>query len=398
MGSAACLVKKVGTDAAGPEHIVPALFLNSLWTIVTMSLSERYTISQIRKPPPPQSVRYHEGDRYDFLDRHLNYCARVKYDHTKSALREFAHQLFKIATDERMLRIAMDHLEERGGDSPGPDGLKLLDMDDRDKWDECRALRDDIREGTYRPGPERVVMIDKASGNGKRPLTLQNVTDRVVQRAVLETIQPLLDPLFVDGSYGFRPRVSRFHALAHAEKFFASGHCVWVCEDIRDAFLNVPIGRLVQLFKRYLAANDLTAFVSTLLGGASMPGLRQGAPLSPILLNLYLHHHLDRLWKTRHAETPLIRVADDLLLVCESLSEAKRARDALAKMLRPTGLALKVDPTSGIRTLSKKSPAIWMGYVITKHRGQLRCQISERAWHSLDDGLRAASANTTAQP
>ena len=229
----------------------------------------------------PRWVTRHRGDCHDFLSRHRRQ-AREATTLGRSALKAIAPSLLYRVSDERTLYVAWNHLRKHGGRAPGPDGLRYDDHDDRETWRRCRGLRNRIRAGKYAPRPERVVMIAKGPGRGRRPLVIQSVLDRVVQRTVVEVVQPFLDPLFDDRSLGFRPGRGRLHALALAERLFASkGRKVWVTEDVRDAFLHVPLARLLQLVRNYLPADDLTDFIGAVLGNASTPGLHRAAPCRP---------------------------------------------------------------------------------------------------------------------
>ena len=128
------------------------------------------------------------------------------------------------------------------------------------------------------------------------------------------------------------PGRDRLHALASATKLLGEDQRkVWVTEDVQDAFLNVPLPRLLQIVKKYVHAEDLTQFIGKVLGNASTSGLRQGGSLSPLLLNLYLHHHLDKPWRREHPDVPLIRVADDILLLCRTVEEARHARASCSR-------------------------------------------------------------------
>jgi acyl carrier protein phosphodiesterase len=79
-------------------------------------------------------------------------------------------------------------------------------------------------------------------------------------------------------------------------------------------------------------------FIGTVLRNASTPGLRQGGSLSPLLLDTYLDHFLDRRWRKRHPKIPLPRVADDLLVLSRTAKEAKKAHATLEALLRPAGM------------------------------------------------------------
>jgi hypothetical protein len=341
--------------------------------------------------PNPKWVSRHQGDRYAFRARHHHHC-KWAWRLGIAGLKEVAPSLFRRMSDERNLRLAWDHLAERGGPAPGPDGLRYSDLDERDVWKMCRWLRDMIREGEYEPGREHVRWISKGPGRGQRPIVLQSILDRVVQRAVVEVVQPLLDPLFTDHSLGYRPNKGRLHALALAERYVIEEYrSVWVIADIKDAFLHVPLPRLLQVVQRYLPATDIVSFIGHTVGSAKTPGLRQGGALSPLLLNLYLHHFLDRPWRKEQPHVPLIRVADDILLLCRTVHEAQDGHAALAALLRPAGMPLKGNDEATIHTLSEDDPADWLGFQITKAKQALHVGIGDRAWDRLVDALAVAS-------
>jgi hypothetical protein len=205
----------------------------------------------------------------------------------------------------------------------------------------------------------------------------------------VEILQPYLDPLFDPHSFAYRPRRGVLHALAHAWHYFHSeGRGVWVTADLRDAFHRVPLSRLLQVLKRYVFADDVVEFVGRVLGGAKNPGLRQGGPLSPLLLNLFLHHHLDGKWRRLHPDIRLLRYADDVLLMCRTQAEARKAHDDLVELLLPAGMLVKGDRRSDVVTLTSERPALWLGFHFEK-RGQkgLRVLVAEKSWEGLAENL-----------
>jgi integrase len=213
-----------------------------------------------------------------------------------------------------------DYLRRHGGAAPGPNGKTYDDFTNREVWELLLAISRAIRSGTYRPGPDREVKIPKASGRGHRTLRLQNIEDRVVARAIVQIIQLLLDPGFDEYSYGYRPGLDRRHALATAIHLAETENRMrWVFEDAKDAFDNVPINRLLDIVRRRLpAAADLWVLIERVLENDTGRGLRQGSPLAPLMLNLYLDHFLDRVWRRLLPDTPLLRSADDLLVLCRT--------------------------------------------------------------------------------
>jgi hypothetical protein len=191
----------------------------------------------------PKAVDRHRGDRFDYL-RRLHKEARLVAQIGPVGRQKVASQLVWRIADARTLRLAWDHLSEHGGQSPGPDGLKYADFREEEIWPLLREIRDEILEGFYRAGRERLKRIPKGSGRDYRTLAIQSILDRVVQHAAVVVLQPLLDPLFDEYSFGYRPRRSRLDALIVAEQVaLKEKRRVWVATDIRDAFVHVPVPR-----------------------------------------------------------------------------------------------------------------------------------------------------------
>ena len=290
----------------------------------------------------------HEGSYRDFLRRHE--CESADAARSTGRKRtEFAGCLFRRAADSRNLRCAIDHLAAEGGRSPGPNGLTLDELDGRSdgSWPGHSARRSGPRR--YRPGPHREVEIPKGPGRGMRTLRIRNVEDRVVERAIVQVVQPFLDPMFAAGSFGYRPGRGREHALAYAEaKADANGSWVWVLDDVKDAFDHVPLARLLDVVRNRLVAGDIVELIRVVTDHGATRGIRQGSSLSPLLLNVYLDHVLDRPWARREPATPLIRVADDLLVLARDRADAGIARGHLRDRLLSAGMMLKANPEAAV--------------------------------------------------
>src|SRR5205085_1843950 len=131
-----------------------------------------------------------------------------------------------------------------------------------ERWALARVLGRAIRRGTCRPGPGRTRQEPKASGTGFRTLTIPDSADRVAERAVVQVVQPILDPLFLDTSLGYRPGKGRLDALALARHLARKrGLRVWIAEDLKDAFDLVPQRRLLDVLRHYLPAEPVVRLV-----------------------------------------------------------------------------------------------------------------------------------------
>jgi RNA-directed DNA polymerase len=331
-----------------------------------------------------KAVTHHLGNSQDFLGRHLDDARRALGEGVRG-VRALAPYLLARISDTRTLRLAWDYLAAKGGEAPGPDGRRYGDYYSDEVWGLCRCLARALRDQTYQPGPERVLLVAKASGKGQRPLVLQNIADRVVQRAIVNILQPVLDPLFDRNVLGFRPGLGRLHALARAQCIAKlQERYVWVAEDIQDAFSRVPLGRLYKVLLKLLPDDGLIDLLTRVLPSKESKVLRQGGPLSPLMLNLYLNHHLDYPWRTKQGSVPLIRVADDLLLLCRDADEACKAQKALRKRLDPAGMLLKGQPGDTAHDLGKRESVEWLGFSL-RFEQWLRFEITARSWARLDD-------------
>jgi hypothetical protein len=337
-------------------------------------------------------VARRKGSTADYLKRYRMLAADA-VARRLAGLEEVAPDLLDLISDERTLYTAWQHMSAHGSGAPGPDGDRYDDFSFREVWSWCRATRDEIRTGQYVPSCEEVRRIPKGGGRGFRELVLQSIFDRVVHRAVVEVLQPLLDPLFDGRSFGYRPKRGPLRALATAEKLYHGGRRgVWVSVDVRNAFPSVPVGRLAGVLRGYLPDGRLLAFLGVLTKEGVRPGLRQGSPLSPLLLNLYLHHLVDRKWRELFPGVPLLRFADDILLLCQSAGRAAEAYAALAKLVQDAGLALKEGPAEATVAVGQGGKVEWMGYGIAPGVGALAYTVTDGAWNSLCEQFTAAHA------
>ena len=116
----------------------------------------------------------------------------------------------------------------------GIDGLSIDETAERLMW-EWPSIREQLLQGTYRPQPVRRVTIPKPDG-GERELGIPTVTDRLIQQALLQVLQPKLDPTFSQHSYGFRPGRSAHEAVLAAQGYVQSGRRVVVDVDLEKFF------------------------------------------------------------------------------------------------------------------------------------------------------------------
>jgi RNA-directed DNA polymerase len=330
----------------------------------------------------------HEGSRRESLVRHQRECKLVSQA-SKRDRDGFTERLAPRIAASGNLRLAIDHVAN-GGPCPGPDGFVLADLCEDERFELARVLGQAIRAGTYWPGPTRKVKIPKGPGRGSRTITMLNAQDRVVQRATVQVAQPFLDARFSPNSLGSRPGKSRDRALVRIEELTQKhGLQVVVSADIRDAFDQVPRGRLLDVLKMHIPAQSFMHLAEQVIGRDRQRGIPQGGPLSPLLLNVYLDHVLDKPWTKRHPDMPLLRVVDDLLVLAEDRTQAEQAHDSLVSLLTPAGMPLKGTADEAIKDLAQGETVLWLGYRLRRGADGLEAHLPEegRAWHSLANAL-----------
>jgi len=211
-------------------------------------------------------------------------------------------------------------------------------------------LAQQLKEGRYRPQPVKRVEIPKGPKQ-TRPLGIPAVKDRVVQSAVKMVIEPIFEAMFLDTSYGFRPGRNAKDALREVDALIKAGYTHAVDADLQSYFDTIPHDRLRARVAERISDGRILDLVDQWLGQAVLAGLErwtptsgtpQGAVLSPLLANCYLHP-LDV--QMAACGLRMVRYADDFVVLCRSAQEAQAALHEVRTWVQANGLTLHPDKT-----------------------------------------------------
>jgi len=243
------------------------------------------------------------------------------------------------------LQDAWNDVQARKG-APGSDGVSVKRWGRN--WEERLVnLRRAVMANTYKPAPLERYSIPKKSG-GRRHLTNLTVTDKVLQRAVLNVLDDLFDPLFLPCSYGYRKGRSVADAVeaicVHRDAGF-----VWVLDaDIDECFDSLDHPLLMKFVQEEVDDSIVLRLIeSWLQGGRRHPDVARGIPLgaviSPLLCNVYLHRLDVALVSLGWL---IVRYADDFVALCRTKEEALAARRDAAAVLESIKLQLEPHKTA----------------------------------------------------
>ena len=253
-----------------------------------------------------------------------------------SQARALTEHLMGEVTSRANLNRAYERVLANKG-AAGVDGMTVRELYD---WliQHKQELLASLLDGSYQPQPVRGVEIPKPGG-GMRQLGIPTVVDRLVQQAILQVLEPILDPTFSPSSFGFRPGRGAHDALAQASRYVAEGRTIVVDVDLEKFFDRVNhdilmsrlarrIGdkRLLKIIRRFLQAGMMQHGICT----ERPEGTPQGGPLSPLLANLLLDD-LDKELEARgHC---FCRYADDCNIYVRSQAAGERVLASLTAFL-----------------------------------------------------------------
>ena len=282
--------------------------------------------------------------------------------------------------------------------APGIDGMTTRDALPwlREHQSELIAK---IRSGHYTPSPVRRKEIPKPDG-GVRKLGIPTVIDRIIQQAIAQQLMPIYEPLFSDGSYGYRPGRSAKDAIQKIKEYAEKGYTRAVVLDLSKYFdtidhvkllnllrQNVKDERVIQMIKRYLKSGVMEDGVVV----RTTEGSPQGGNLSPLLANIYLNE-FDQEFKRRRV--PCIRYADDIVLLAKSERASQRLLESSVKYLEGA-LNLRVNREKS-RTVSVFAIRNfkYLGFCFGKGRNGVFIRVHPKSYEKFKDKLRMLTSRS----
>ena len=210
-----------------------------------------------------------------------------------------------------------------------------------------------MSSGSYFPPP--VLRVDIPKGDGAtRPLGIPTVSDRIAQMVVRRYLEPILEPVFHADSYGYRAGRSAHQALSVARQ--RSWRYDWVLDlDVKGFFDSIDWDLLMRAVRRHTDCKWVLMYVERWLKApVCMPdgtlmnreqGTPQGAVISPLLANLFLHYAFDRWMQEHYPDSPFERYADDIVCHCRSEEQVRSLREALGARFEACRLELHPQKT-----------------------------------------------------
>jgi RNA-directed DNA polymerase len=302
--------------------------------------------------------------------------------------------LLEVALTRQNLQAAWKRVKANKG-AAGADGLDIEQTAHRlqTSWP---AIRQALLAGSYRPSPVRKVMIPKPDGS-QRELGIPTVLDRLIQQALLQVLQPLIDPSFSEHSHGFRPGRRAHDAVKAARGYVQSGQRVVVDVDLAQFFDRVNHDILIDRLKRRIDDAGVIRLIRAYLNAGIMDGgvvidrhlgTPQGGPLSPLLANVLLDE-VDKALEARGY--CFARYADDCNVYVGSIKAGERVMALLRTLY--AGLRLQINEAKS--AVSSAFGRKFLGYALWVGKGrEVKCAVARKALDTFKARVRQLTRRT----
>jgi group II intron reverse transcriptase/maturase len=247
-----------------------------------------------------------------------------------------------------------------GNKAVGADGITKADYA-QNLSQNLKGLVAKMKRMAYRPAPVRQVLIPKeGKPSAKRPLGISNFEDKIVQKMMQRVLESIYEPLFLECSYGFRPKRGCHDAIKALHQYLYRNEVQTVIDvDLASYFDSIDHNILKAILRHKIKDKRFIRYIARMFKAGvlakgeltiSDEGVPQGSICSPILANIFAHYVIDRWFETVvkrhcHGNVQIIRYADDMVICCQYHKDAMRIRRALQQRLDKYKLNLNTEKT-----------------------------------------------------
>ena len=298
------------------------------------------------------------------------------------------------------LNRAFKRVKARKG-APGIDGMTVDEAGAyfRENKDELIGR---IKRGKYTPDPVRRVEIPKPDG-GIRKLGIPTVRDRVFQQAITQKLTPIYEPLFSDGSYGYRPGRSAQEAILKVKEYAEAGYRHAVILDLSKYFDTLNHELLLNILRRDIHDERVIQWIKRYLKSGVMEngvvheteeGSPQGGNLSPLLANIYLNE-FDKEFEKRGVA--FVRYADDIVLLAKSERAAQRLLESSTNFLeKKLKLTVNREKSRVVSVYSIRNFK-FLGFALGRNAKGVFIRVHPKSWKKMKSKLRDLSSRRSVQ-
>jgi RNA-directed DNA polymerase len=307
------------------------------------------------------------------------------------------HSLIDKVFSRKNLELAWEKVKKNRG-SAGIDEVTIAQFEAREE-EYLDLLHRKLRTGTYRPQPVKRVEIPKSEG-GVRKLGIPAVLDRVCQQALVQRMEPIFEPTFLESSFGYRKGRSPHDAMRKVWQELNTGYGWIVDADLRQFFDTIDQEKLIDLIAEEISDSRVLQLVRAMLRAGAMEGgywkptltgVPQGGVASPLWSNIFLTP-FDR--KMAQEGFRLTRWADDFVVLCQTREEAQRALAIATQVLREE-LGVELHPQK-TRIVHVSQGFEFLGYKVKQGTGH-RLPASKRRGRSHPQNLYAIPREKSVQ-
>jgi group II intron reverse transcriptase/maturase len=309
-------------------------------------------------------------------------------------------ELLEKIMDKDNLNRAFKRVKARKG-ACGIDGITVDEIGAHLK-ENREAIIERIFKGKYTPDPVRRVEIPKPDG-GMRKLGIPTVKDRIFQQAITQVLTPLYESLFAEGSYGYRPNRSARDAIMKVKEYAEDGYRYAVTLDLAKYFDTLNHEKLLNILRREIKDERVIQWIKRYLKSGVMEdgvirdteeGSPQGGNLSPLLANIYLNE-FDQEFQKRGV--PLVRYADDIVLLAKSKRAAERLLESSTRYLEEK-LKLTVNKEkSRVVSVFAIRNFNFLGFTLGRDRRGIHIRVHVKSWKKMKAKLKELSSRRSVQ-